>query len=792
MARFRCKTCGHETYTRSNMKSHVRTHTGNRPFACHLCDAKFTQKNNLTRHLRARHKTDPSVATPNGAEDNGGSGGVKAPRKKRNQLKEDDDTYEAIKPDEQRPSRNPKRPTKSKHCATSASGSVTPPPPPMPMGPASAALGTVSLSRQRSASGSLSNSVSPHASSGHMSPFREVQHTSHDALRGRHHVSPSLSPHHQAHHPHYHTQRQHMVASGGSSSVSPRSRGSSQHSHAQSHGQVHDRRFPSSSPGSDISTSSMIVKLSPDQVRSHMSRNHALDAHQLHSQAFHRGGRPPQHTHIAPGDDYHQLAALHHQIHAQRSQVFNLHPRAQQDLSLYPSTDLPQSGDLPQFLAHQDAGDNEIHAYSQGMLSNALTSSQQDNLSSTPALDMLSSISTSRNDLSPLKDGRIPSGSLPSEVASMSSLVLSKSLAEYGAPSSQASSQQAVFSRSGLQLEGARSHDPHDDTKYVPGPGGEGYPSDNQLLSNHMDALDSLSSTNLAVHSAHLAAPSLAHESAQSMSAFSSDMLQSSSGRTSAALSSRHLKFEPEGEMYSNTMTQLSQPSPHRLHYSRAAGRIPSPALMLKTESDFLSFGDEGAASSLATSVGGIGRHHLSSLRAASASNLPSPISFNDVMLPTSTSASSLVDLAVASMSPLIGMPSGSPLAGSPMAAGNMHSNVHTPVPLGRHRKSDSASSSYNNLFRLHTRLSSEHGGSARRLPGLDVAPTKRSSASTGVGPPHMTKGVGGGGDESGDESGRRSPSAEPIVNPKDFELNERMTLVDPAGLGGLSMPLVM
>lgn len=54
------------------MKSHVRTHTGSHPFARHLCAKTFTQKQNLTRHLKAQH----GVVMPKASYD-------RNPRKKR-------------------------------------------------------------------------------------------------------------------------------------------------------------------------------------------------------------------------------------------------------------------------------------------------------------------------------------------------------------------------------------------------------------------------------------------------------------------------------------------------------------------------------------------------------------------------------------------------------------------------------------------------------------------------------------------------------------------------------------
>ena len=53
---FKCTSC-HKAFTdRSTLIKHQRIHTGQRPYNCSLCGASFTQSGNLHRHRRRMHR----------------------------------------------------------------------------------------------------------------------------------------------------------------------------------------------------------------------------------------------------------------------------------------------------------------------------------------------------------------------------------------------------------------------------------------------------------------------------------------------------------------------------------------------------------------------------------------------------------------------------------------------------------------------------------------------------------------------------------------------------------------
>ncbi|NXY87652.1 BLMP1 protein, partial [Alcedo cyanopectus] len=45
-----CAECEYTTYNLSNLELHVRTHTGEKPYSCSVCQKKFRTSSHLRRH----------------------------------------------------------------------------------------------------------------------------------------------------------------------------------------------------------------------------------------------------------------------------------------------------------------------------------------------------------------------------------------------------------------------------------------------------------------------------------------------------------------------------------------------------------------------------------------------------------------------------------------------------------------------------------------------------------------------------------------------------------------------
>ena len=52
---FQCQLCQYSTYNSGHLKRHTLTHTGERRFACPVCNQRFTLKENLKKHIGLKH-----------------------------------------------------------------------------------------------------------------------------------------------------------------------------------------------------------------------------------------------------------------------------------------------------------------------------------------------------------------------------------------------------------------------------------------------------------------------------------------------------------------------------------------------------------------------------------------------------------------------------------------------------------------------------------------------------------------------------------------------------------------
>uniref|UniRef100_A0A1Q3G0E0 Putative c2h2-type zn-finger protein n=1 Tax=Culex tarsalis TaxID=7177 RepID=A0A1Q3G0E0_CULTA len=53
---WKCPHCDNKYFSQSgNLKAHINTHTGYKPYTCNLCNRSFAQKSNLNYHMKASH-----------------------------------------------------------------------------------------------------------------------------------------------------------------------------------------------------------------------------------------------------------------------------------------------------------------------------------------------------------------------------------------------------------------------------------------------------------------------------------------------------------------------------------------------------------------------------------------------------------------------------------------------------------------------------------------------------------------------------------------------------------------
>ena len=59
-AKHRCYICSKECRAPFQLRQHIRTHTGERPFPCRLCSYAATTKGSCKRHMRLTHRLNES------------------------------------------------------------------------------------------------------------------------------------------------------------------------------------------------------------------------------------------------------------------------------------------------------------------------------------------------------------------------------------------------------------------------------------------------------------------------------------------------------------------------------------------------------------------------------------------------------------------------------------------------------------------------------------------------------------------------------------------------------------
>ena len=60
---FKCDLCNYATSFSSTLVTHKRTHTGEKPFKCTLCSYASAHRVSLNAHMNNKHKEDESVGS---------------------------------------------------------------------------------------------------------------------------------------------------------------------------------------------------------------------------------------------------------------------------------------------------------------------------------------------------------------------------------------------------------------------------------------------------------------------------------------------------------------------------------------------------------------------------------------------------------------------------------------------------------------------------------------------------------------------------------------------------------